>query len=163
LERREPIIEEEQPEPEPRPETAAAGGARPPGRIGSGLRDDEGGEEPPRSGSIGSHWSNPDIFNMPIEVLNLSMRAYNCLRRSGLMTVGHVIETSEVELLSLRNFGRKSYDELRERLDERGILSSRELLPVDTGGSTLPRSLHVYKHRLGFLRRLDQDPPADSR
>jgi DNA-directed RNA polymerase subunit alpha len=52
------------------------------------------------------------------------MRAYNCLRRSGLMTVGQVLEKSEEELLALRNFGRKSYDELRERLDEMGLLSS---------------------------------------
>ncbi|MCH8919770.1 MAG: DNA-directed RNA polymerase subunit alpha, partial [Chloroflexi bacterium] len=46
----------------------------------------------------------PEKFNMPIEDLNLSMRAYNCLRRSGLMTVGQVLENSEEELLSLRNF-----------------------------------------------------------
>ena len=50
------------------------------------------------------------------------MRAYNCLRRSGLMTIGQVLEKSEEELLALRNFGRKSYDELRERLDELGLL-----------------------------------------
>lgn len=65
----------------------------------------------------------PDKFNMPIEDLNLTMRAYNCLRRSGLMTVGQVLEKSEEELLALRNFGRKSYDELRARLDELGLLS----------------------------------------
>jgi DNA-directed RNA polymerase subunit alpha len=72
---------------------------------------------------------SPDKYNMAIEDLNLSMRAYNCLRRSGLMTVGQVLEKSEEELLALRNFGRKSYDELRERLDELG------LLPADRGGS----------------------------
>jgi len=75
----------------------------------------------------------PDKFNMPIEDLNLTMRAYNCLRRSGLMTVGQVLEKSEEELLALRNFGRKSYDELRVRLDELGLLSadagSEEELP----------------------------------
>ena len=80
----------------------------------------------------------PDKFTMPIEDLNLSMRAYNCLRRSGLMTVGQVLEKSEEELLALRNFGRKSYDELRERLDELG------LLPADRGGAEegeLPEAL----------------------
>jgi DNA-directed RNA polymerase subunit alpha len=64
----------------------------------------------------------PDKYNMPIEELNLSVRAYNCLKRSGLMTVGAVLEKSEDELLSLRNFGRKSYDELREKLVELGLL-----------------------------------------
>jgi DNA-directed RNA polymerase subunit alpha len=51
------------------------------------------------------------------------MRAYNCLRRSGLITIGQVLEKSEEELLALRNFGRKSYDELRDKLDEMNILS----------------------------------------
>ncbi len=57
-----------------------------------------------------------DRYNTPIEDLNLSVRAYNCLKRSGLMTVGAVLEKSEEELLALRNFGRKSYDELRDKL-----------------------------------------------
>jgi len=69
----------------------------------------------------------PDKYAMPIEDLNLSMRAYNCLRRSGLITIAQVLEKSEEELLALRNFGRKSYDELREKLDELG------LLPIDRG------------------------------
>jgi len=64
----------------------------------------------------------PEQYGMPIEDLQLSMRAYNCLRRSGLMTVGQVLEKSEEELLALRNFGRKSYDELRARLDQLGLL-----------------------------------------
>jgi DNA-directed RNA polymerase subunit alpha len=72
----------------------------------------------------------PERFNMAIEDLNLSMRAYNCLRRSGLMTVGQVLEKSEEELLSLRNFGRKSYDELKEKLDEMGLLPAERLEDV---------------------------------
>jgi DNA-directed RNA polymerase subunit alpha len=64
----------------------------------------------------------PDRYNTPIEDLNLSVRAYNCLKRSGLMTVGAVLEKSEEELLALRNFGRKSYDELRDKLVSLGFL-----------------------------------------
>ena len=64
----------------------------------------------------------PDRYNTPIEDLSLSVRAYNCLKRSGLMTVGQVLERSEDELLALRNFGRKSYDELRDRLIELGYV-----------------------------------------
>ncbi|MBI2761463.1 MAG: DNA-directed RNA polymerase subunit alpha [Chloroflexi bacterium] len=63
-----------------------------------------------------------DRYNTPIEDLNLSVRAYNCLKRSGLMTVGQVLEKSEDELLALRNFGRKSYDELKDKLIEMGFL-----------------------------------------
>ncbi len=127
MERREPIIEEEEPESEPQPETASAGGVRPPGRVGGGLRDDEGGDEPPRRPP--PHWSDPNVYNMPIEDLNLSMRGYNCLRRSGLLTVGQVVTKSARELLELRNFGRKCYDELRDRLDEYGIVDMRTPLP----------------------------------
>jgi len=65
----------------------------------------------------------PGRYNTQIEDLQLSVRAYNCLKRSGLMTVGQVLEKSEDELLSLRNFGRKSYDELRDRLIELGFLA----------------------------------------
>jgi DNA-directed RNA polymerase subunit alpha len=76
---------------------------------------------PERGHGIGSMLA-PDRYNTPIEDLNLSVRAYNCLKRSGLMTVGQVLEKSEDELLGLRNFGRKSYDELREKLIEMGFI-----------------------------------------
>jgi DNA-directed RNA polymerase subunit alpha len=64
----------------------------------------------------------PDKYNTPIEELDLSVRAYNCLKRSGLMTVGQVLEKSEDELLTLRNFGQKSYDELKAKLSELGYI-----------------------------------------
>ena len=76
---------------------------------------------------------------MPIEELNLSVRAYNCLKRSGLMTVGQVLEKSEDELLSLRNFGRKSYDELRDKLVELGLLPA-ESRDEDAGGAPIGRA-----------------------
>jgi DNA-directed RNA polymerase subunit alpha len=66
-----------------------------------------------------------DGHDMPIETLNLSVRAYNCLKRSGLTTVGLVLEKSEEELLALRNFGEKSYEELRDRLVEEGFPAPR--------------------------------------
>lgn len=74
----------------------------------------------------------PDRYNTPIEDLALSVRAYNCLKRSGLMTVGQVLEKSEDELLGLRNFGRKSYDELRDRLIELGYVdgTAEGLVPI---------------------------------
>lgn len=80
----------------------------------------------------------PDRYNTPIEDLNLSVRAYNCLKRSGLMTVGQVLEKSEDELLGLRNFGRKSYDELRERLVELGFLEESELTRSSGGDEDYP-------------------------
>lgn len=84
----------------------------------------------PRPGP-GSGWQ-PERYHIPIEDLSLSVRAYNCLKRSGLMTVGQVLEKSEDELLGLRNFGRKSYDELRDRLIEMGYVdgTAEGLVPI---------------------------------
>jgi len=78
----------------------------------------------------------PDRYNTPIEDLQLSVRAYNCLKRSGLMTVGQVLEKSEDELLGLRNFGRKSYDELRDRLIELSYIDpdAEGLRPIPDAG-----------------------------
>ncbi len=62
---------------------------------------------------------------MPIEELNLSMRAYNCLKRAGITRVGEVLAKlakGQNEILAIRNFGQKSLDELLERLQERGLL-----------------------------------------
>lgn len=73
----------------------------------------------------------PDQYNTRIEDLGLSVRAYNCLKRSGLMTVGQVLEKSEEELLALRNFGRKSYDELKEKLIQMGFLPPEAARPQE--------------------------------
>lgn len=61
------------------------------------------------------------LQEMPIEVLDLSSRTYNCLKRSQITTVGQLLQMSEDELLGLRNFGQKSLVELHEKLASRGI------------------------------------------
>ena len=66
---------------------------------------------------------SPERYNTVIEDLNLSVRAYNCLKRSGLLTVGQVLEKSDEQLLGLRNFGDKSFFELMDRMRELGFLS----------------------------------------
>ena len=76
-------------------------------------------------------------YDTPIEDLDLSVRAYNCLKRSGLTTVGVILERSEEELLALRNFGEKSYEELRDRLVEKGFPAPRaDTRRVATNGGT---------------------------
>jgi DNA-directed RNA polymerase subunit alpha len=84
---------------------------------------------------------SPDRYNTPIEQLNLSVRAYNCLKRSGLMTVGQVLEKSEDDLLALRNFGRKSYDELRAKLIE------MDFLQPEPEGEEMPLEYEVEEGR----------------
>jgi len=60
-------------------------------------------------------------YNIPVEQLNLSVRTMNCLRRGGIATVGQVISKGEEELLSLRNFGQKSKQEIEDKLKELGL------------------------------------------
>jgi DNA-directed RNA polymerase subunit alpha len=55
-------------------------------------------------------------YNMPVEQLELSVRTMNCLRRGGITTVGELISKGEKELLSLHNFGQKSMQEIKEKL-----------------------------------------------
>ena len=64
----------------------------------------------------------PEQYDMPIDDLQLSVRAHNCLKRSGLMLVGQVLERSDDELLTLRNFGEKSYIELIDKLRELDLI-----------------------------------------
>jgi len=73
---------------------------------------------------------DPERYNTPIDELGLSMRAYNCLKRSGIMTVGQLLERTEEELMSLRNFGRRSYEELKERLIALGFLPPEKPAPA---------------------------------
>jgi DNA-directed RNA polymerase subunit alpha len=60
-------------------------------------------------------------YNMPVDQLDLSVRTMNCLRRAGITTVGEIISRGEKELLSLRNFGQKSNQEIEERLNSLGL------------------------------------------
>ncbi len=60
-------------------------------------------------------------YNMPVEQLDLSVRTMNCLRRSNIATVGELIGKGPKELLKLRNFGQKSYQEIEDRLASIGL------------------------------------------
>jgi DNA-directed RNA polymerase subunit alpha len=60
-------------------------------------------------------------YNMPVEQLDLSVRTMNCLRRSNITTVGELIGKGPKELLKLRNFGQKSYQEIEDRLSNIGL------------------------------------------
>jgi len=60
-------------------------------------------------------------YNMFVEELDLSVRTLNSLRRGGITTVGELIAKGEKGLLSLRNFGQKSKQEIDERLTALGL------------------------------------------
>ncbi|MER3468899.1 MAG: DNA-directed RNA polymerase subunit alpha, partial [Thermoflexus sp.] len=76
----------------------------------------------------------PHAYETSLESLELSARVLNPLRRAGITNVGQVLELfhrGEEALLSIRNFGAKSLEELRERLIERGFLRPEDLQPAE--------------------------------
>ena len=65
---------------------------------------------------------------MPIEELDLSVRSYNCLKRAAISTVAELTQKTEEEMMKVRNLGKKSLKEVKEKLAENG-LSFREYTP----------------------------------
>jgi len=66
--------------------------------------------------------------NMPIEELDLSVRSYNCLKRAAISTVAELTQKTEEEMMKVRNLGKKSLKEVKEKLADNG-LSFREYIP----------------------------------
>ncbi|WP_067846455.1 DNA-directed RNA polymerase subunit alpha [Alicyclobacillus mali (ex Roth et al. 2021)] len=64
---------------------------------------------------------NDKILDMPIEELDLSVRSYNCLKRAGINTVAELCAKSEEEMMKVRNLGRKSLEEVVEKLHALGL------------------------------------------
>ena len=75
----------------------------------------------------------PNMLDMPIEELDLPMRAYNSLKRNNIVKVGQLLQLQDEDLLRMRNFGKKSLDEMKERLRMRGFI------PPETEASELRR------------------------
>ena len=77
------------------------------------------------------------MLDMPIEDLDLPMRAYNSLKRNNIVKVGQLLQLTDDDLLRMRNFGRKSLDEMKERLRMRGFMvpgTSGDLAGLDEDG-----------------------------
>lgn len=104
------------------PKTAVA-------KAASILRDElalfiEAPEDAETSGASAAGYEQPTmeavrrsgLDDMPIEELELGVRSYNCLKREGIETVGDLVAKSDQELMCIPNFGRKSIEEVRERL-----------------------------------------------
>jgi len=78
----------------------------------------------PQGLELGEHpvgaTGSPDL-DLPIEDLDLSERPRNCLKRAQVNTVGELLQKTEEDLLNITNFGQKSLDEVKQKLDERGL------------------------------------------
>lgn len=87
--------------------------------IGGFTTSDEAVEvvDPQRALPGGPRITIPQqVYDTPIEEMDLSVRAYNCLKRSGITKVGQVLVMSQDDLLAVRNFGEKSLTELKDSL-----------------------------------------------
>ncbi|HEY8741317.1 MAG TPA: DNA-directed RNA polymerase subunit alpha [Candidatus Dormibacteraeota bacterium] len=67
------------------------------------------------------------LADVPVEELELSVRALNCLKANDITRIGQLLGKREDELLSLRNFGKKSLDEIKEKLVERGFVPADQI------------------------------------
>jgi DNA-directed RNA polymerase subunit alpha len=61
------------------------------------------------------------VLDTPIEELDLSVRSFNCLKRQGVNTIGQLTECTEADLLNIRNFGAKSIEEVKDKLQQMGL------------------------------------------
>ncbi len=65
--------------------------------------------------------STNKVLDMTIEELDLSVRSYNCLKRAGIQTVQELSDKTEEEMIKVRNLGKKSLKEVKEKLHELGL------------------------------------------
>jgi DNA-directed RNA polymerase subunit alpha len=87
------------------------------------MQDYEAGKEEPAEET---HGRKPELYDKPIEELDLSVRVFNSLKRTGITTIGDVLDMLQRgpdAMLAIRNFGEKSLDELVEKLRDKGYLS----------------------------------------
>jgi DNA-directed RNA polymerase subunit alpha len=61
------------------------------------------------------------LLEMTIEELDLSVRSYNCLKRAGINTIGELCAKSEDEMIKVRNLGKKSLEEVKQKLESFGL------------------------------------------
>ena len=72
---------------------------------------------------------NNELYDTPIEQLDLSVRVFNSLKRTGITKVGEMLEMlerGEETMLAIRNFGEKSLDELKAQLRAKGFLLNED-------------------------------------
>ncbi|MDE2039715.1 MAG: DNA-directed RNA polymerase subunit alpha [Elusimicrobia bacterium] len=62
-----------------------------------------------------------EILGQPIEMIELSSRASNCLKVARIKTIGELVSKRDEELLAVKNFGKKSLDEIKDRLKDMGL------------------------------------------
>jgi DNA-directed RNA polymerase subunit alpha len=84
------------------------------------LADEDESVEDASIFAVGVEEDNVEL-DKQIEQLDLSVRSYNCLKRAGIHSVRQLVEFSENDLLNIRNFGVKSIEEVKDKLETMGL------------------------------------------
>jgi DNA-directed RNA polymerase subunit alpha len=87
-------------------------------RLIGGTGDEEGG--------LGGAHEQARLLASPIEDLELSVRPYNCLKRANIHTIGDLVRLTEEEIANVKNFGRKSLEEVVEKLAAVGLTAKKK-------------------------------------
>jgi DNA-directed RNA polymerase subunit alpha len=74
-----------------------------------------------------------EMLAKPIEELDLSVRSANCLKNANIRTLGDLVQRTEREMLSTKNFGRKSLDEIKDVLSSLGLSFGMSRVPAGRG------------------------------
>lgn len=80
-----------------------------------------------------------------IEELDFSVRTYNCLKKDNVLTIGELIQKSEQDLMNIRNFGRKSLNEVKDKLAQLGLGLKRMGSELETIGAKLEEGMEVQE------------------
>ena len=91
-------------------------------------------------------------LELPITDFELSVRSRNCLRQMNIRTLGDLLRTSEAELLSYKNFGETSLNEIKTMLSQRGLNLGRALQPEEPPATLI--SPPVPEEEASSLNRL---------
>ncbi len=95
-----------------------------------------------------------DYSNIGIESLNLSVRAYNCLKRANKNTLQDLIEMTSDELMSIKNFGKKSAEEVIQTLNDRGFYLTDDPRRATQGVAQAPKPQgNPYNPPFGMMLR----------
>ena len=72
-----------------------------------------------------SETTQDKVLEMSIEELDLSVRSFNCLKRAGINTVADLVNTTEEDMMKVRNLGRKSLEEVIKKMADLNLLLSK--------------------------------------
>ncbi len=106
--------------------------------VFAGVEEEAGESDGPAESGVGEANQTERILNMSVNEIELSVRAANCLNNANITRVGELVRKTESDLLKYRNFGKKSLNEIKNKIQELGLTLEMEfdeaiLLPAEPG------------------------------